>query len=148
MIQKFYQMVNTHPTVGTKVILYRRGSLNHKFKKLSEYDVGIAYIPYEKESVLFTKAPSLKSLEYAAAGIPIIASATAGHIEYMKRYGFQFELFENTKTTFLSVMEKITRNGIPDDMVSNNLDKVKAFGWKSSAENKLIPLYRRLAEKC
>lgn len=117
------------------------------FVKLGEYDVGIAYVPNEGEGRLFSKAPSLKSLEYAAAGLHVIASATQGHKDYMNRFGFEFELFKNSCEDFQAIIKKILTTGFSSKMIEKNQQALENFDWYKIVEKKLIPLYRRLADK-
>ena len=59
---------------------------NQLFKEMSRYDAGVAYVQDEGPGKIFNKSPSLKSLEYSAAGIPILASETIGHKEYQEKF--------------------------------------------------------------
>ncbi len=108
-------------------------------KKLPDYDAGIAYVPYEN----FTFAPSLKSLEYAAAGLPVIASDTEGHKEYNRKHNFNFIMFGNSIENFIDVMQKYMQVGIPIDHINKNMVAVKKFDWNHIVSTKLIPLYKK-----
>lgn len=119
-----------------------RGLLPQKelFKELKKYDAGIAYVPYEHYSL----APSLKSLEYSAAGIPVIASNTEGHRVYNTKYNFNFITFNNTTTDFCSTMFDIVENGFSKEMIDANKKAVQQFDWKHIIEKRLLPLYSKL----
>lgn len=114
------------------------------FTKLKNYDAGIAYVPDNEDWAVFSKAPTLKSLEYAAAGLPIVASFTEGHVDYIKRYGFEFELFDNSIDSFSLTMGSVIKKGFANSMVQNNLNVIKQFNWSSIVKSKLIPLYTKL----
>lgn len=116
------------------------------FNRLNGYDAGIAYVPDSDDWGNFSKAPSLKSLEYSAAGLPIVASSTMGHSDYIKRYGFEFVLFDNTKDSFTQTMEKVCDKGFSPTMVQNNLNVIKEFDWNSIISSKLLPLYSKLSK--
>jgi glycosyltransferase involved in cell wall biosynthesis len=88
----------------------------------------------------------LKSLEYAAAGLPIIASKTLGHLDYMNRFGFKFELFNNTFESFYKLIKKLDEQGFDEKDVANNLKCVQRFDWDVIAQTKLLPLYKDLSE--
>ncbi len=123
-----------------------KGFLSQKdlFSLLPEYDAGIAFIYDGPGSSIFGKAPSLKSLEYAAAGIPVIASKTLGHLDYMNRFGFKFEIFNNTFESFFQLIQKLVYQGFDENLVLNNLNCIKRFDWDVIAKTKLIPLYENL----
>lgn len=142
-IQNQIENYNLQNSISLKGVMTQKGL----FKVISKYDVGIAYIPDEGVGSMFSKAPSLKSLEYAAAGIPIIASATTGHKYYQDKHGFVFELFNNNCDDFVKVIDKISKNGVLNNMVDQNLIAVKKFDWNHIVESKLLPLYDQLVNK-
>jgi glycosyltransferase involved in cell wall biosynthesis len=84
-----------------------KGFLSQKelFSILPEYDAGIAFVYDKTWDSIYSKAPSLKTLEYAAAGLPVIASKTQGHLDYMNRFGFRFLLFSNFFNSFCDLIK-------------------------------------------
>lgn len=110
------------------------------FLKLSEYDAGIAYVPHESYSM----APSLKSIEYSAAGISVLASDTTGHAKYNDKHGFCFELFPNTKKGFVNVFKKVIEKGFPVEHIKKNKSAVEFFDWNYLTKKNLIPVYEKL----
>lgn len=109
-------------------------------EKLPDYDVGVAYVPDD----LFAKAPSLKSLEYAAAGIRILASDTVGHRDYAKRFGFQFAFFRNDIRSIVAMLDRIycEFESLSDPVV--NLRCVERFDWSSIVRDQLLPAYKEM----
>jgi glycosyltransferase involved in cell wall biosynthesis len=122
--------------------VFLRGALPQQdlFGKLKNYDAGIAYVPYEH----FSLAPSLKSLEYAAAGIPVLASDTEGHKIYNKKYGFRFKLFRNTVEDFCTALSDIAYKPANKEDVFANSRAAEYFDWKSIIRQKLLPIYAKL----
>lgn len=108
-------------------------------KRLSSYDAGIAYVPNGPHET----APSLKSLEFAASGIPVFVSDTLGHRDYAGR-GFKFEFFKNNSKSFRETIQKSINEGVAIDSVCNNLNKIKEFNWATMVQERLFPLYERL----
>ena len=109
-------------------------------EKLPEYDVGVAYVPYD----MFARAPSLKSLEYAAAGLSILASDTVGHRDYAKRFGFQFNFFANDMASIVAALDRVCHDfqSLPDATV--NLECVKRFDWSAIVRDQLLPAYKEM----
>ncbi len=107
------------------------------FDIIPNYDVGIAYVPYE----FFNSAPSLKSLEYVAAKIPVMASDTLGHKEYNSTYGFDFKLFKNTKQKFERALDDLCINGVAGDVVMKNHNAILKFDWQRLVGEKLKDVY-------
>jgi len=107
------------------------------FNKIAEYDAGIAYVPYDH----FARAPSLKSLEYAAAGLPILASDTEGHKDYSSRFGFKFSYFSNNQSSMIRALESFSHHFATDDSWLSNLERVRPFDWKVVVERLLLPIY-------
>lgn len=119
-----------------------KGAIPQKelFEIIPEYDAGIAYVPYE----FFNSAPSLKSLEYVAAKIPVIASDTLGHKEYNKLFGFDFKLFKNTRKDFKLILSDACVKGVTGDNVRKNHRAVLNFDWHYLVEKKLKNVYLNL----
>lgn len=113
------------------------------YRMLCDYDAGIAYVPYE----MYTRAPSLKSLEYAAAGLPILASDTKGHKDYVKRFGFQFSLFRNSSQGIHDALRVFFKESSIQNVVAENRKVVENFDWEKMVKNTLLPLYKKLANK-
>jgi len=109
-------------------------------KLLSEYDAGIAYVPNGSHET----APSLKSLEFAASGIHILASDTIGHREYSHK-GFKFDLFKNNPHSFREKIDRVIHERRLSTSVINNLDSVTPFAWATLVKERLLPMYESLA---
>lgn len=128
--------------LGGERYVFFHGALEQQalFEKLPEYDVGVAYVPYD----LFSRAPSLKSLEYAAAGLKIMASDTVGHKDYAKRFGFEFNFFSNDKASLIAALSRVYHefDGLPDMQI--NLQRVERFGWSCIVSSQLLPIYKEM----
>lgn len=112
---------------------------NELLNELSSYDAGIAYVPNGPHET----APSLKSIEFAASGIPIFASDTLGHRAYAKR-GFEFIFFKNKPASFKQVLSMAVQESVAVDSIHKNLQTVADYDWAAIVQKKLLPLYDRL----
>ena len=113
------------------------------FKKLCTYDVGIAYVPNHQLDV----APSLKALEFAAAGLPVIASDTYGHRSCNRDFGMKLMFFQNEGQGLPDCLQQLHRQGVSADIVATNREAVARFDWKSIVEKDLLPAYQSIKEK-
>jgi glycosyltransferase involved in cell wall biosynthesis len=131
-------------SIGCEKYVHLAGIKNQKelFSSLSSYDAGIAYVPNGPHET----APSLKSIEFAASGIPIFASDTPGHQAYSKR-GFDFIFFKNKPASFKKVLAMAIRDGVAVDSIYKNLQAVTDYGWAQIINNKLLPLYDHLTKQ-
>jgi glycosyltransferase involved in cell wall biosynthesis len=111
-------------------------------KKLSDYDAGIAYVPYEK----YNSSPSLKILEYMAAGIPAIASDTEAHLQLVKK-GFSIDFFSNDVDSMTDSFYKIFNEGVTEKRSVQNLEAIKQFDYKNIIIDYFIPLFEKLITK-
>ena len=112
---------------------------NELMPKLASYDAGIAYVPNGPHET----APSLKSIEFAASGIPIFASDTPGHQSYVRR-GFKFKIFSNSSESFEKVFSQALIEGVSSESIEINLKIVADHDWGTIVQKKIIPLYRQL----
>lgn len=124
---------------GRKGIINLNGLLMQKElnRKMSDYDAGIAYVPNE----LYDHAPSLKSIEFAAAGLPVFASNTAGHRKYIDE-GLTFNTFENSSESFCSTILPSIREGVDYNEIEQNDQNIKRFDFQYIVDNDLMELYR------
>src|SRR6056297_464294 len=74
---------------------------NDLYGLLPDYDAGVAWVPTEN----FFNSPSLKALEYMAAGLPILASNTNAHKKLADQFYFVY-LFNNNKEDFVSSLKR------------------------------------------
>ncbi|MBL4903755.1 MAG: glycosyltransferase family 4 protein [Desulfocapsa sp.] len=96
------------------------------FDKLKDYDAGIAYVPTQK----YNKSPSLKVIEYVAAGLPAFASDTIGHRKQMDN-GLSFTLFKNTPASFIETITSSASSGIKTENINNNLKAIHRYDYRS-----------------
>lgn len=105
-----------------------------------EYDAGISYVPYGH----YSNAPPLKTLEYAAASLPILASDTESNRRFQQE-GFQMSLFSNDFETFCRGALELIQNGHREEDISRNLKMVQPYDWNHIVQSRLLPLYQKLA---
>ncbi len=112
-------------------------------QRMSQYDAGIAYVP----GGAYQWAPSLKSLEYSAAGLSVFASATKGHRDYQKRFGFDFELFPNTEDGLVNALVHARNSKNWSTSIARNKEAVLRFDWKEIIAKDLVPVYEKILKR-
>ena len=98
------------------------------FKVLSTYDVGLTWIPKK----LYTNSPSLKFIEYMAAGVYPIATDTKLHISYQQH--FDFKIF-NDERTFTETIVNLYNNGIKKEGLERNYNSIQKYDWNCICDN-------------
>lgn len=107
------------------------------FKKLIDYDLGLAYVP----SGAYDAAPALKTLEYLACGLPVLATSTYGNKMFVRQgvngfladeISFADQIIEIVNGAKLLAIKGGTRSSVDD------------FDWKKIVEQRLIPIYKKL----
>lgn len=109
------------------------------FKLLPVYDVGIAYVPFD----IYEDSPSLKSIEYAGAGLHIIASNTNAHVKYHKE-GLQMSFFDNTSNSFIEAINYFIKSNDKEIVVQNNLKVVRKHHYSNIKDDFFIPYIKDL----
>ncbi len=112
-------------------------------KKMAEYDAGVAYVPDLEH---FGVSPSLKAMEYIAAGIPVIASDTLGHRNFISETGAKMFLFSDAVESFSSAAGQCREYIFTDEYKSRQLKVVHQVSYKSIVDKMVLPLYETLSE--
>lgn len=120
------------------------GSIPHQdlCQRLSAFDAGLSYVPGGP----YDDSPSLKILEYAAAGLPILASNTRAHQRFAEE-GFALCLFENTPGSLAVEAENMASRGVAGQALSRNRELAAAYDWTALVTNVALPRYRQLAAR-
>ena len=113
----------------------------HRYLALA--DVAVAYIPANQ---LFDVQPPLKTIEYLAAGLPVVATNTVGNREYI--------VHEKTGLTTSADPDDVSRaitRLFSDDNLRFALgraarESVRIYDWNNVIEKFLIPVYQQMDE--
>lgn len=109
-----------------------KGLCDHKklLKRLSRYDAGIAWVPYEH----YDKSPSLKILEFMASGIPVLASDTTAHKSLVDD-GLSFYCFSNHYTSMINAFKNSYKMGFAKETIINNISLLKRYNYEYIIDN-------------
>jgi glycosyltransferase involved in cell wall biosynthesis len=109
---------------------------------LSGYDAGIAWVPHE----LYDASPSLKIVEYTAAGILPIAMDTTAHRRFSEK-GFHVSFFSDTPGSFASAIIQSCQEGFSVEDRTKNLSQIQEYDWSTIAEKYILPSFFNLIEE-
>jgi glycosyltransferase involved in cell wall biosynthesis len=106
---------------------------------LSDYDAGIAWVPTER----YNDSPSLKILEYMAAGLPVIATNTKAHTKLLDQ-GFSLDLFNDNTESLSTALKQLSENGFSKNRILKNLKSVTQFDYDRIIRNYFLPLFEQV----
>lgn len=107
---------------------------------LATFDAGIGWIP----RAFYDDSPSLKVLEYAAAGLPVLATATRAQ-KQMKERGFRFEYCDDDAEGVAGGMERLLE-GHAFRGVAGNLEAVRHHAYSHVVREHIVPVVGSLME--
>jgi glycosyltransferase involved in cell wall biosynthesis len=121
--------------LGLSHMVHMKGLLpqNELFRRMCEYDVGLAYVP------------GLKTLEYMAASLLVLGSDTAGNRIFV-RDGHNGILVKNSPEAIAHGMERAIDQVRVKDYTEHARETVKHYEWQTIVKEKLIPIYQALIQ--
>lgn len=109
------------------------------FHKLVSYDIGLSYIPRG----LYDSAPALKTLEYLACGIPVLATETFGNKMFINQ-GVNGLLVNEDSDSYSAGIVNILKSKHLREMKLNTKPSVNEFDWYKLTMERLLPVYRHI----
>jgi len=112
------------------------------YRRLSTYDLGIGYVPKQ----LYDAGPPLKTAEYLAAGLAVVATDTVGNrmfIEDGKNGILTGETADEFATGILRIASDLS---LRCSIANLARPSVESFDWMAIVRNHLMPLYMDLLQ--
>jgi len=106
---------------------------------LSQYDVGIAWVPCE----MYDQSPSLKILEYMAAEIHVLATSTLAHRSMIDQ-GFSFKLFSDNEMSLYNALSNFSYMENDSKILKDNAKKVALHDYNSIISESFSTLFAEL----
>ncbi|NIQ17163.1 MAG: glycosyltransferase [Candidatus Dadabacteria bacterium] len=106
---------------------------------LYNYDIGFSYIP----EGLHDPAPALKTLEYLACGLPVVATDTSGNRLSVKD-GYNGVLSTDSPQDYASAFIRLVQSEWYMDAVSNSVKSVLEYDWEAIVRKNLLPIYEKM----
>lgn len=127
--------------LGYKISFKGRVTRDEILKKLSSYDVGLSYIPYG----IYDSAPALKTLEYLACGIPVLATNTFGNRMYVEN-GVNGFLVGELTDDYAKAIVQLVSFGELQKLRERALPSVETYDWERIVQERLLPRYHELVK--
>jgi len=106
------------------------------FQLLPTYDYGVSYVPKD----IFDTAPPLKTMEYLASGIPVLATNTIGNKLFIES-NVNGLLTDEGVTTFSNAVCLAVQNSSLFLNMQNIQRTVSRYDWANIVDKQLKPLY-------
>ncbi len=112
------------------------------FGHLAEYDLGLAYVPRR----LYDTGLPLKTLEYLACGLPVVATDTIGNRMVIQPHVNGLLVGEDARAFADGIRELATAPWLSTASESAR-QAVECYDWTSIVSQRLLPLYQELRGK-
>ena len=112
-------------------------------KYLSAADIGISYVPIIP---CFDAQPPIKTVEYLACSLPVIATSTKGNCLFInhKENGF---LTKGDPDSLSKAMIRLCRNvNLRQKLAKNARTSIIQYDWRTIVKEKILPAYRKVLD--
>lgn len=106
---------------------------------IASYDAGITHLPLK----VYSDAPALKTFEYFAAGIPVLATKNNYHVRLYNE-GFHLSLYENSVFSFIKAIKSLPEP--ESNQTKLNQEKIKQYEWENLFKNIIEPAYLKIIQ--
>jgi glycosyltransferase involved in cell wall biosynthesis len=118
------------------------------FQKVPEYlqafDVGLAYVPNQPQ---YRDQPPLKTAEFLAAGLPIVATDTAGNRRFITPGENALAVDDDPQEYTSAIVELATDSKKRAELSSGARQSVKKYDYKNIVEHDLLPMYKEIMRR-
>jgi glycosyltransferase involved in cell wall biosynthesis len=104
-------------------------------------DIGLAYVPIDEN---YTYNPPLKTFEYLACGLPVIATNTVSNASIIKE-GYNGIITNDTENDIANSIITLIEDKVMMGILKNRaVESITEYEFKVIVKEKLIPLYETL----
>lgn len=106
-------------------------------------DIGVSYIPMTD---YYDVQTPLKTMEFLACGLPVIATATKANNDIVKD-GYNGLLVNDEEASFADAMFRLAADGaLRGELARNARGSVMGLDWKEIVGKELLPAYRKILQ--
>lgn len=110
---------------------------NDLLRRLGLYDIGLSYVP----KALYDPAPPLKTMEYLASGITVIATNTRGNELLIDHQENGILAAEDPQAFAEGILLAANNPQLRRKFAKNGRPSVEQYDWKHIVETQLLPVY-------
>jgi glycosyltransferase involved in cell wall biosynthesis len=137
---------NHAASLGLSDVVTFTGSVSHSKvpSYLAALDVGLSWIPDRPQ---YRNQPPLKTVEYLAAGLPVIATPTPGNLEFCTDRNAIISSFDID--SFASDLKQLVGDEeLRQSIAQNAIESVAEYDYDTIVKKHLIPIYKKAISKC
>ncbi|MCF6150669.1 MAG: glycosyltransferase family 4 protein [Candidatus Kuenenia sp.] len=132
------QKESTRLLIDDKVLFLGRTSYESIPFYLVNADMGLAYIP---KNIIYDAQPPLKTYEYLAASLPVVATNTLGNLEILKN-GINGVVTSDDHQDFAhGILTLLNNQQLYSDIRNCALNSIENYGWEKITEMLLAKVY-------
>jgi glycosyltransferase involved in cell wall biosynthesis len=107
------------------------------FSRLVHYDIGLSYVPRS----LYDAAPPLKTLEFLASGLAVIATRTTGHALLIRDGENGLLVDEDPRSMAEGILRLARDRSLRTTLMRNARASIAAYDWEQIVKDRVLPLY-------
>lgn len=138
--------LEAHATsIGVEEGVTFTGSIPHSEvpSYLTALDIGLAWIPDRPQ---YRNQPPLKTVEYLAAQLPVIATPTPGNLEFCSEQNSLISSFD--VGTFGADLERLVQDeSLRRSIASRAAESVAEYDYENIVRDRLLPIYHKAMER-
>lgn len=127
--------------VAEKVIFQDCVSYEEIPRYINGADIGFSFIPIVNQ---YDVQPPLKTLEYLACGLPVIATKTKGNKRFIINYYNGLLINDKVDDIKDSILEFVKNSSLIKQFSMNARKSILQYDWLQIAKRNLIPMYEDL----
>lgn len=128
--------------LAQRIIFTGRVPYHHVQNYVAAADIGFAYVPVTSN---YEFNPPLKTAEFLAAGLPTVATNTAGNQMYIQ-HEYNGLLAEDDTVALAQAIQRLMNNSdLKQYLCSNAYQSITAYDWREIIRTRLLPLYQHHA---
>lgn len=103
-------------------------------------DIGLAYIPKTK---IYDVQPPLKTFEYLAASLPVVATNTLGNLEIIKDGINGLITLDNCQDFAEKIIRFLKDSQLRSQIKNNAINSIIKYDWKNNVDE-IVRIYKEV----
>lgn len=116
-----------------------------KYEEIPKYlnftDIAVSYVPITKG---YDSQPPIKTIEYLATEMPVIATNTQGNRYFIKNNQNGLLVGDDPESLAGAIIRLAKNPELREKLIKNTRKSVEKYDWQNIIEEKILPVYRNL----